>query len=162
MVDEGKGRGGVYDFAWGLITEGKHAHFVNQEGRFIINWVIAVEQYFERHLSQQKTKEFNRRDAGNKLRGALLNYHAKDGAMEYMDVRRLNERNEIVERQFQMPRRILTTLQEKSEGNKEKESSSDDSNFEVIFHENRKCLHHDTFCCCIVQDGQTLLMLGIE
>ena len=101
----------------------------------MINWVIAVEQYFERHLSQQKTKEFNRRDAGNKLRGALLNYHAKDGAMEYMDVRRLNERNEIIERQFQMPRRILTALQEKSEGNKEKESSSDDSNFEVIFHE---------------------------
>ena len=134
MVDEGKGRGGVYDFAWGLITEGKHAHFVNQEGRFIINWVIAVEQYFERHLSQQKTKEFNRRDASNKLRGALLTYYAKDGAMEYMEARRLNERNEIIERQFQMPARILKALQEKSEGNKEKESSSDDSNFEVIFH----------------------------
>ena len=44
-----------------------------------------------------------------------------------------------------MPPKKLTALQEKSEVKEKRENSRDDYNSEVMFHENRKCLHHDGY-----------------
>ena len=118
----------MYDFIWQLIIGGRYAHLLDDEGRYSLVWQVAVEQYYERQKSQGSQKPFNRKDASNKLRGALLNFYAKDGAKEYKEARRLNDRNEVIERQFQMPPRIFNKL---TSTNGREEISSDDSNFEV-------------------------------
>ena len=124
-----KGRGGVYGFVWELIDDGEYAHLLDNTGHYSLDWQAAVEQYYEHQKSQRsQQKPFNRKDASNKLRGALLNFYAKDGAKEYKEARRLNDRNEVIERQFQMPKRIFKELRS---GNMEEEISSDNSSFEV-------------------------------
>ena len=153
-----KRTGGVYNFIWGLITKGKYAHLVNQEGRFSLNWKIAVEQYFK-HLSwssqhKHEAKVFNKRDAGNMLQCALLTHYAGEGAYEYVEARRHNERNEVIECEFQMPPRIFKALVEKSNGRKEAGISRDDPSLKVMFLENGRCLHHITFCCCHIYYNQ--------
>ena len=124
-----KGHDGVYDFIWQLIIGKKYARLLDDEGRYSLDWLAAVEQYYERKKSQRsQQKPFNRKDASNKLRGALLNFYAKDGAKEYMQARRLNDRSEVIQRQFQMPPRIFIELRSRKG---EEEVSSDDSNCEV-------------------------------
>ena len=118
----------MYDFIWQLILDGKYARLLNDvEGCYSLNWKAAVEQYYEHQKSQ---KPFNRKDASNKLRGALLNFYAKDGAKEYKEARRLNDRNEVIMRQFRMPPRIFNELRSTCRKGEE-EITSDDSNFEV-------------------------------
>lgn len=97
----------VYDFICELIRDGNHAALVDDKGRYRLNWGVAVQQYHELQGRQNGSqKPFNRKDASNKLRGALLNHYAKDGAKEYMEARTLNDRNEVIEREFQMPEKI--------------------------------------------------------
>ena len=124
-----KGRGGVYGFVWERIIDGEYACLLDDTGRYSLVWQPVVEQYYEHQKSQRsQQKPFNRKDASNKLRGALLTYYAKDGAKEYMQARRLNDRSEVIERQFQMPPRIFIELRSRKG---EEEVSSDDSNCEV-------------------------------
>ena len=57
----GKGRVKVYDFIGKLIDDGEHAQFVNSEGRYSLNWPVAVEKYQElqpqvRRNSEQEAK----------------------------------------------------------------------------------------------------------
>ena len=118
----------MYDFIWQLIIGGRYARLLDDKGRYSLVWQVAVEQYYERQKSQGSQKPFNRKDASNKLRAALLNFYAKDGAKEYMEGQRLNDRREVIERQFQMPPRIFNELRSRKG---EEEISSDDSNFEV-------------------------------
>ena len=114
---------------------------MNQEGRFSLNWKIAVQQYSEICASWNnpgKTNVVKRKYVVKKLRRAL---RCKEGAKEYMEARKFNERNEVTERQFQIPPSIFEALVEKSERKKEERISTDDSNFEVMFPENKNCLH---------------------
>ena len=119
----------MYGFVWELINDGKHAQFVDNKGRYFIDWQAAIELYYDRQASQGgQQKPFNRSDASKKLHGALLNHFVKDGAKEYKECRHFNDRNEVIKRQFQMPPRIFNELRNT---NMEKETSSDDSNVEV-------------------------------
>ncbi|XP_022800840.1 uncharacterized protein LOC111338605 isoform X2 [Stylophora pistillata] len=101
----------VYRFLRELIRQGV-AWFVNEEGRFRIKWDIAVEHYIEYRVKKnpQFNKYINRRKASNTFRGALLNYYKKDGAREYQDRRKFNGKNEVTEREFQMPHTVCRSL----------------------------------------------------
>ena len=148
LFDVGKWSGKVYDFIWDLINEGEHAHFLNQSGRFAINWKEAVDRYFElsRPDSYGMKSTFNRVNAGNKLRSALLNYHGKYGAKEYLEARRLNDKNEVIERHFQMPQRILDALKSR-ENVMKKDNGSGNVHFEVMF---IKMIHADVVIVLLI------------
>lgn len=100
----------VYCIVRDLIEEGKDAKFVDDSGRYVLNWVRALNCYAD--YSRKKNPDFNstdrsRRKASNNLRTALLSKtYKKDGAKEYRESAKRNEEGEIVERQFQMPRKV--------------------------------------------------------
>ena len=99
----------VYSIIRDLIEEG-NAKFVNNSGRYLVNWVEALE-YYEAYR-RKKNPYFNvsRRQLSNHLRSALLCWSfKKDGAKEYLESRKRKD-DEIVERQFQMPRKVFKFL----------------------------------------------------
>ena len=116
----------VYGIIRDLIVEGKDAKFVDKSGRYVLNWVRALDCYADYRV--KKNPDFNstdqsRRKASNSLRTALLsNSYKKDGAKEYRESRKRNEEDEIVERQFQMPRKVFESLF----GNSELSDSSEE------------------------------------
>ena len=75
-------------------------------------------------------RKYNRRTASNGLRSALLNFYKKEGAKEYKESKQVNEKDEVVERQFQMPPRVFGSLfgevqfTEKSEEDRQETSST--------------------------------------
>lgn len=104
---------GVYGFIRDLIVEGKDARFVNKEGRYVINWSRALDcytKYKSKKNPQFKNKKICRRKASNGLRAALLNFYKKEGAKEYKESKKVNDKDEVVERQFQMPPRVFESL----------------------------------------------------
>ncbi|XP_044167052.1 uncharacterized protein LOC122951079 [Acropora millepora] len=114
MYFVGRARGyGVYGIIRDLIEEGS-AKFVNNSGRYLVNWVKALE-YHEAY-KRKKNPDFNSRDQSrqklsNDLRSALLSSsYKKDGAKEYSNLRICNDDNEVVERRFQMPRKVFKSL----------------------------------------------------
>ena len=93
--------------------EGKDARFVDKKGRYVINWSRALECYHDyksKRNPQYNSKNIDRRKASNGLRGALLNSYKNEGAKEYKDCKKVNEKDEVVERQFQMPPRVFESL----------------------------------------------------
>ena len=94
--------------------EGRDARFVaGKKGRYVINWSRALKCYHDyksKRNPQYKSKNISRRKASNGLRAALLNFYKKEGAKEYNDGKRVNENNEVVERQFQMPTKLFKLL----------------------------------------------------
>ena len=93
--------------------EGRDARFVDKKGRYVINWSRALECYHDyksKRNPQYNSKNIDRRKASNGLRGALLNSYKKEGAKEYKDCKKVNEKDEVVERQFQMPPRVFESL----------------------------------------------------
>ncbi|KAJ7383811.1 hypothetical protein OS493_025683 [Desmophyllum pertusum] len=98
---------GVYYFIRDLIAEGKDAcRFVNKEGRYVVNWSRALTSYADyksKKNPQFKNKNISRRKQAMVLRAALLNFYKKDGAKEYKDCKKVNDKDEVIERQFQMP-----------------------------------------------------------
>ena len=94
--------------------EGEDARFVTGEkGRYVVNWSRALKcyrDYKSKRNPQYKSKNIDRRKASNGLRAALLNFYKEDGAKEYKDCKKVNENNEVIERQFQMPRRVFESL----------------------------------------------------
>lgn len=93
--------------------EGRDAKFVDNKGRYVINWSRALKcynDYKSKRNPQYKSKNISRRKASNGLRAALLNFYKKEGAKEYDDGKRVNKNNEVVERQFQMPPRVFESL----------------------------------------------------
>ncbi|XP_078354175.1 uncharacterized protein LOC144638793 isoform X1 [Oculina patagonica] len=104
---------GVYSFIRDLIVEGRDARFVNKKGRYVINWSSALKCYTDyksRRNPQFKGKNINRRKASNGLRAALLNFYKKEGAKEYKDCKKVNDKDEVIERQFQMPPRVFESM----------------------------------------------------
>lgn len=103
----------MYGFIRDLIVEGKDARFVNKRGRYVISWSKALDRYVDfksKKNPQFKSKKFNRRKTSNGLRAALLNFYKKEGAWEYKESKKVNEKDEVVERQFQMPPRVFESL----------------------------------------------------
>ena len=103
----------MYGFIRDLIVEGKDARFVNKKGRYVINWSRALDCYTEykaKKNPQFKSKKLCRRKVSNSLRAALLNFYKKEGAKEYKESKKVNEKDEVIERQFQMPPRVLDSL----------------------------------------------------
>ena len=93
--------------------EGRDARFVDRKGRYVINWSRALTCYHDyksKRNPQYKSKNINRRKASNGLRAALLNFYKTEGAKEYKDRKKVNEKGEVVERQFQMPPRVFESL----------------------------------------------------
>ena len=93
--------------------EGKDARFVNKKGRYVVNWTRALKcynDYKSKKNPQFKSKNIDRRKASNGLRSALLNFYKKEGAKEYKDSKKVNDKDEVIERQFQMPPRVLESL----------------------------------------------------
>ena len=100
----------VYHFLRELILEEEYAWFVNQEGRFRINWEAAVERYIEYRAkkSPRFDTSIDRSRASNAFREALLlPCYKDDGAKEYMECRKLGENNKVVEREFQLPSKVF-------------------------------------------------------
>ena len=103
----------MYGIIRDLIVEGKYATFVNKKGRYIVNWSKALDRFFDykaKKNRQFKSKAVSRKKISNSFRAALLNYYKKEGATEYMDARKVNEKDEVVERQFQMPPRLFASM----------------------------------------------------
>ncbi|XP_022800846.1 uncharacterized protein LOC111338609 isoform X1 [Stylophora pistillata] len=104
---------GVYHFIGGLIREGKDAKFVDKKGRYVLNWSRTLERYAiykSKKTPHFKSKNINRRKASNGLRAALLNIYKKDGAKEYKESKKVNDKDEVIERQFQMPPKVFQSL----------------------------------------------------
>ncbi|XP_015755619.1 PREDICTED: uncharacterized protein LOC107335147 isoform X2 [Acropora digitifera] len=104
---------GVYYFIRDLIMEGKDAEFVDNTGRYRLNWPRALDRYADykaKRNHQSKVTNQKRRKASNGLRSALLNFYKKEGAWEFMESKKVNAKSQVVERQFQMPPRVLETL----------------------------------------------------
>ena len=96
-----------------MIRKGKNAKFVNKKGRYVLNWSSALKRYAiykSKKNPQFKSKNINRRKASNSLRAALLNIYKKDGAKEYKGSRKRNNKDEVIERQFQMPSKKFQSL----------------------------------------------------
>ena len=103
----------MYGFIGDLIREGKDAKFVNKKGRYVLNWSRTLERYAiykSKKNPQFKSKSINRRKASNGLRAALLNIYKKDGAKEYKGSKKVNDKEEVIERQFQMPSKVFQSL----------------------------------------------------
>ena len=103
----------MYGFIGDLIREGKDAKFVNKKGRYVLNWSRTLERYAiykSKKNPQFKSKNVNRRKASNGLRAALLNIYKKDGAKEYKESKKINDKDEVIERQFQMPPKVFQSL----------------------------------------------------
>ena len=103
----------MYGFIGDLIREGKDAKFVNKKGRYVLNWSRTLERYAiykSKKNPQFKSKNINRRKASNGLRAALLNIYKKDGAKEYKESKKINDKDEVIERQFQMPPKVFQSL----------------------------------------------------
>ena len=110
--DDASGNG-VYCYIRDLITEGKDARFVNKKGRYVVNWSRALTCYADyksKKNPQFKSKNTNRRKASNGLRAALLKFYKKEGVKEYKDCKKVNDKYEVIERQFQMPPRVFESL----------------------------------------------------
>ena len=108
----------VYHFIRELILEEEYAWFVNQEGRFHINWVAAVERYIEYRAKKNPRFDtsIDRSKASNSFREALLlRCYQNDGAKEYKECRKFGENNKIVEREFQLPSKEFHSLFRSSE-----------------------------------------------
>ena len=108
----------VYNFIRELIVKGECARFVNQEGRFHINWVAAVERYIEYRAKKNPRFDtsIDRSKASNSFREALLlRCYQDDGAKEYRECRKFGENNKIVEREFQLPSKEFHSLFRSSE-----------------------------------------------
>ncbi|CAH3129496.1 unnamed protein product, partial [Pocillopora meandrina] len=91
----------VYHFLRELILEEEYAWFVNQEGRFRINWVAAVERHIEYRAKKNPgfDTSIDRSRASNSFREALLlRCYRDDGAKEYKECRKFSENNKVVER----------------------------------------------------------------
>ena len=102
----------MYIFIRELIQKGEHAQFVNEEGRFLIKWDKAVELYMEYRATKNPKFKRNadRRKASNTLREALLYHYKNDGAKEFEESRRLGGKTKVIERQFQMPSGVFSSL----------------------------------------------------
>ena len=103
----------VYHFIRDLIHEGEDARFVNKKGRYVLNWSRTLERYASYKSKKNhhfKSKNINRRKASNGLRAALLNIYKKDGAKEYKESKKVNDKDEVIERQFQMPPKVFESL----------------------------------------------------
>ena len=103
----------VYHFLRELILEEEYAWFVNQEGRFRINWEAAVERYIEYRAKRNPRFDISidRSRASNSFREALLlRCYKGDGAKEYKECRKLGENNKVVEREFQLPSKVFHSL----------------------------------------------------
>ena len=103
----------VYHFLRELILEEEYAWFVNQEGRFRINWEAAVERYIEYRAKTNPRFDISidRSRASNSFREALLlRCYKGDGAKEYKECRKLGENNKVVEREFQLPSKVFHSL----------------------------------------------------
>lgn len=105
---------GVYGFMRDLILEGKVAKWVNNSGRYIVrDWSRALDCYADYKAKKNplfKRTNQSRGKASNRLRAALLNAYKEDGAKEYMESKKVNEKNQVVERQFQMPSSVFESL----------------------------------------------------
>ena len=118
---------GVYGIIHDLIEKG-NAKFVNNSGRYLVNWVKALE-YYEAYR-RKKNPYFNvsRRQLSNHLRSALLtSSYVKDGAIEYRESRKCDNDDEVVERQFQMPHKVFKSLF----GNAEPSDSTEEKDEQV-------------------------------
>ncbi|XP_044172491.1 uncharacterized protein LOC122963174 isoform X2 [Acropora millepora] len=92
---------------------GNDAEFVGKRGRYRLNWPRALDRYADYKAKKNphfKRTNQSRRKASNSLRSALLNFYKKEGAWEYMDSRKVNEKDQVVERQFQMPSTVYEAL----------------------------------------------------
>ena len=108
----------VYHFIRELIQEKEYAWFVNQEGRFRINWEAAVERYIEYRAKKNPRFDISidRSRASNSFREALLlRCYQDDGAKEYKECRKFSENNKVVEREFQLPSKVFHSLFRSSE-----------------------------------------------
>ena len=103
---------GIYDFIRDLIMEaGNDAEFVGKRGRYRLNWPRALDRYADYKAKKNphfKRTNQSRRKASNSLRSALL--YKKEGAWEYMESKKVNEKDQVVERQFQMPSTVYEAL----------------------------------------------------
>ena len=103
----------VYHFLRELILKEECAWFVNQEGRFRINWEAAVERYIEYRAKKNPRFDISidRSRASNSFREALLlRCYQDDGAKEYKECRKFSENNKVIEREFQMPSKVFHSL----------------------------------------------------
>ena len=104
---------GVYGFIQDQIVEGKDAKFVDRSRCYVPNWSIPVDCYADYKAKKnprfRKTNQ-TRKKAKKSLRSAHLNFYKKEGAREYKKSKIVNEKGQVVERQFQMPPRVLESL----------------------------------------------------
>ena len=103
----------VYHFIRELILGEEYAWFVNQEGRFRINWEAAVERYIGYRAKKNPGFDISidRSRASNSFREALLlRCYRDDGAKEYKECRKFSENNKVVEREFQLPSKVFHSL----------------------------------------------------
>ena len=103
----------VYHFIGELIIEEEYAWFVNQEGRFRINFEAAVGWYIEYRAKKNPgfDTSIDRSRASNSFREALLlRCYRDDGAKEYKECRKFSENNKVIEREFQMPSKVFHSL----------------------------------------------------
>ncbi|XP_022784461.1 uncharacterized protein LOC111325029 [Stylophora pistillata] len=104
---------GVYGFVKDLILEGEHAKFVDDNGRYWINWLTAPRLYhkFRAKNYPKLSSECNQKAARKTLSAALIDSFKSQGAVEYDEYKKVNIKNgQVLERQFQMPPRIFESL----------------------------------------------------
>jgi len=92
---------------------GNDAELVGKTGRYRLNWPRALDRYADYKAKKNphfKRTNQTRRKANNSLRSALLNYYKKEGAREYKESKKVNAKDQVVERQFQMPPRLFEAL----------------------------------------------------
>ena len=92
---------------------GSDAELVGNTGRYRLNWPRALDRYADYKAKKNphfKRTNQTRRKASNSLRSALLNFYKNEGAREYKESKKVNAKDEVVERQFQMPPRVFEAL----------------------------------------------------
>ena len=153
---------GVYGLIRDLLVEGKDARFVNRRGRYVLNWSRALDCYADykaRKNPHFKSKNLTRRKASNGLRSALLNFYKNEGAKEYKESKKVNDKDEVVERQFQMPPRVFESLfgnTVPSPGESGISEQEDEQEINSITSEVGQC-EEQNYDCCLYYFGWSIV-----
>lgn len=92
---------GVYGLIWDLLVEGKDVRFVNRRGCYVFNWFRVFDCYVDYKVRKNfyfKSKNFIRWKVSNGLRLVFLNFYKKEGVKEYKEFKKVNDKDEVVER----------------------------------------------------------------
>ena len=95
----------MWRFICSILREGQHGRILDSDpGTLRLDWCYAAKEYWK---LKNDSKPFVRKDAGKKLRSAIL---SRPGIVEIQELKERNNNDEVTSRVFKMPPDLFTEL----------------------------------------------------